>query len=148
MSKEITRQEAALAWAQGKRVEACSPVNSIWCLVTPVGAAVERCPRNQYPADVFTSDIPFRFRLAPTPVPHIRSWEPLEVPIGALIKHDQWNLAGLTYMICGVEQDQVVWMTSAGPGKQKLIELLRDTRWRHSVDSGRTWHPCGVKVVR
>ena len=143
MSREITREEAVALWAERKPVEAMGPERDGWGLIAPPGSV-----DGEWNASIFNrEDRMFMFRIASIPVPHIRSWELGEVPIGALIKHDQWVNNGVTYAICGVEKDQVVWVTSTGPGKQTFHQLLGDPRWRHSVDGGKTWHPCGVKVT-
>lgn len=149
--KELTVQEAALAWAQGKKVEACPPVNNIWLEVTPVGAAVER-PRGKCLPDVFTSDLAFRFRLAPElPAKKYRPWTPDEVPLGSVIgaKWDETRIQKLflvSYADHGgvpvVAGKEVVWI-----GLKLLLE-----RYEYSIDpigtpnSNRKWLPCGVEV--
>ena len=140
MSKEITQAEAAIAWAQKKIVEACSPVNDIWCRVTPVGAAVEKCPRNHYPADVFTSDLPFRFRLATVPPEKkFRHWKPLEVPVGAQIRAIGLRWRGLILSVSA--NGEIHCMTGFIPTEHALANH------EHSTDGGKTWLPCGVEVV-
>lgn len=137
--KELTVQEAALAWAQGKKVEACSPVNSIWLEVTPVGAAVER-PRGKYPADVFTSDLAFRFRVAPEPpAKEYRPWTPEEVPVGAQVRYAR-NHRSIRMLITSNMEPHLL-----GYGfKWNLEDLCKSME--HSIDNGRTWLPCGVEV--
>ena len=136
--KALTVQEAALAWAQGKKVEACPPVNNIWLEVTPVGAAVER-PIGKCLPDVFTSDLAFRFRLAPEPpAKKYRPWAPEEVPVGALIRAVGSKWRGL---ILGV----------TAPGRIEHFAGRTDLCYacenhEHSIDNGKTWLPCGVEV--
>lgn len=137
--KELTVQEATLAWAQGKKVEACAPRNTIWCLITRVGAAVEKTPQGQCPTDVFTSDLVFRFRLAAEPpAKKYRPWTPEEVPVGALIRAVGLKWRGL---ILGVN----------APGRIEHFAGRTDLCYaceshEHSIDNGKTWLPCGVEV--
>lgn len=151
--KELTVQEAALAWAQGKKVEACAPRNTVWCPITRVGAAVEKTPQGQYPTDVFTSDLAFRFRLAAEPpAKKYRPWMPDEVPLGSVIgaKWDETRIQKLflvSYADHGgvpvVAGKEVVWI-----GLKLLLE-----RYEYSIDpigtpnSNRKWLPCGVEVT-
>jgi len=144
MSKEITQEEAAIAWAHKKMVEACSPVNSVWCLVTPVGAAVEKCPRNQYPADVFTSDLPFRFRLAPElPAKRYRPWTPEEVPVDAWFKGE--NGIGFKLLYADLWSGPIVPTVANGSGAHQTLDNILKI-WTHSIDNGKTWLPCGVEI--
>ena len=140
---ELTLQEAALAWAHGKRVEAVGPSNT-WGLIQQVGSS-----EGMWQPGVFSGDSSrvFCFRLAPEPTAkRYRPWKPEEVPVGALIQHGGWIGSQVRYAICGVERDQIVWMTSSTPGKQTLKQLVSDADWRHSTDNGKTWLPCGVEV--
>lgn len=139
MNNEITLKEAALAWAQGKRVEACSPMNTIWRLVTPVGASVEKRPPGQYSTGVFTSDIPFLFRLAPEPpAKKWRPWKPEEVPVGALIR------------AIGLRWRSLIWAATATGQIECMTGVLEPEyallNHEHSLDNGKTWLPCGVEV--
>lgn len=144
MSKEITWQEAVALWVERKPVEAMGPARDGWGLVAPPGSV-----DGKWNASIFNrEDGVFMYRIAPMPVPHIRAWTLGEVPIGALLQHEAWIQSGFRYLICGVEGNQIVWTTSTGTGKQTFNELLSDPRWRHSIDGGKTWHPCGVKVMQ
>lgn len=137
--KALTVQEAALAWAQGKRVEACSPVNSIWLEVTPVASAVQR-PRGKYNADVFTSDLAFRFRVATEPpAKKYRPWTPEEVPVGAQVRNAK-NQHSVRMLITSSMEPYLLGYDS----RWNLEDLCK--HMEHSLDNGKTWLPCGVEV--
>lgn len=137
MSKEITLQEAALAWAQGKRVEAttATPPASDWRAVNSIGTM-----DGWWNANVFgESAKSCRFRLAPEPhAKRYRPWTPEEVPVGALIRAKGLLWRGL---ILGVNaQGQIehfVGRTDCGYAMNNHL---------HSIDNGKTWLPCGVEV--
>lgn len=136
MNDKLTLQQAALDWAQGKRVEA-SPVDIDWWLpIDPVG----RCLDEHHSPSVFT-DPRYRFRLAPEPpAKKFRPWEFGEVPVGALTRHK----------IDGGEVLMIVGRLSSGAliagdhGPYPFNDLLK--MCEHSIDGGRTWIPCGVEV--
>ena len=144
MSKEISREEAALAWAQKRRVEAIGPRCSEWTIVQPLEnfgtggrwwvCGIFNCPG-------------YLFRLAPEPpAKRYRPWTPEEVPVGALTRP---KLAGDVLMIIGrLESGALLAGDTSGPYPLNLLLNTRD----HSIDpigtpdSKRTWLPCGVEV--
>lgn len=76
------------------------------------------------------------------PEPHLRSWKPEEVPVGALIGyiHDKEKLSrGLITHTNG----SMVWTTFEVLIPKETAYLLE--KFEHSTDGGRTWLPCGVE---
>lgn len=143
MNKELTVQEAALAWAQGKRVEAADKLDlESWKRVDAVG--VDNPDSRTCYAGVFNRSHLYRFRLAPEPpAKRYRPWTPDEVPVGALIRFKDWS-DGCRLMICGAWNGGVMWSTAEGVAIKPPETLLSD--WEHSTDNGKTWLPCGVEV--
>jgi hypothetical protein len=134
--KELTLEEAALAWAQGKRVEAAVIGGDEWLPIDPVG----ECLRNAHPATVFACRDEYRFRLAPEPpAKKWRTWGILDVRVGMLVKRIHTNNAQL---IVGIK-----WPTHVDVGQSlnMTIEYLVE-HYEHSTDGGKTWLPCGVEV--
>lgn len=140
MSNELTLQEAALAWARGKRVQAIGPSNECG-LIQGIGSSA-----GMWSPEVFSGDTSriFRFRLAPEPpAKRYRPWTPEEVPVGALIRFG--NIKGThCWMING-------WNTDAFFTSNEEIEPISYRQkvpagCEHSTDNGKTWLPCGVEV--
>jgi len=140
MSNELTLQEAALAWAQGKSVEATdSREPDFWMIVSKVGSD----SRASYTAAVFNEDSEvYKFRLASEPpAKKWRPWTPEEVPVGALIRFASvvsshcWMITGWNESGFGTSNEQFRHI--------RFEEAMRDL---HSLDSGKTWLPCGVEV--
>jgi hypothetical protein len=141
MSKELTLQEAALAWAQGKRVEVKEPFRKDWGLVCEVGKET-----GKYTPRVFICP-DYQFRLAPEPpAKRYRPWTPEEVPVGALVRPNEQLDEVL--MIVG-RNAEGVWL-STDDGWYNYRDLFGDMK--HSIDpigtpaNKRTWLPCGVEV--
>jgi len=143
MSKEITLQEAALAWAQGKRVEAIGPSGK-WGLIQKPGGT-----DGYWQPYVFNGCNcgAFRFRLAPEPpAKRYRPWRQDEVPVGAVTRP---KIGGEVLMIVGtLESGALLAGDTSGPYPLNLLLNTRD----YSIDpvgtpdSKRTWLPCGVEV--
>ena len=147
--KELTVQEAALAWAQGKKVEAMGPATLTWEPLIEVGGGFG----HWLPSILTHKDNLFRFRLAPElPAKKYRPWTPDEVPLGSVIgaKWDETRIQKLflvSYADHGgvpvVAGKEVVWI-----GLKLLLE-----RYEYSIDpigtpnSNRKWLPCGVEVT-
>lgn len=138
--KKLTVEEAALAWAQGKRVEARHADSNKWLPVDPVG----QCLQEHYSPSVFT-DPECRFRLAPEPPSKKwRPWKPEEVPVGALIRHKRVPGVGLilgngaSYKLGSAFVDR--YQIRIEPCGMAL------DNYEHSLDNGKTWLPCGVEV--
>lgn len=144
MSTELTVQEAALAWAQGKRVEAIDANDGAgWELICLIGGAI-----GKYSPDVFIAPVAHRFRLAPEPpAKKWRPWTPKEVPVGAVMR---WKTT-LTHasLICS-HGDSCVFPAGATHGTPFNDAL---EKWEYSIDpvgtpdNKRTWLPCGVEVA-
>ena len=144
--KELTLQEAALAWAQSKRVEARVEGHSdgAWRLVEPPGIDSGR----NYSAGVLGKTVcKYQFRLAPEPPQKkFRPWTPEEVPVGALITNKDW--VGKTYgrfSIAGCDAEGIIWMCRGRFGNATFDWLISEG-FSHSTDAGKTWIPCGVEV--
>jgi len=134
---ELTVQEAALAWAQGKRVEAAVIGGDEWLLIDPVG----ECIRNAYPATVFSCLNDYSFRLAP--VPPVKKWRPWtaeEVPVGALTRS---KVPNEILMIIGRNETGVRLAVHDGWYNYDSLVKART----YSTDGGKTWLPCGVEVT-
>jgi hypothetical protein len=143
MSKELTLQEAALAWAQGKRVEAIGPSNE-WGMIQQPGRK-----EGQWQPGVFSGAnvSVFRFRLAPEPpAKRDRPWTPEEVPVGAVMR---WKTTQTHASLICSHGDSCVFPAGATHGTPFEDAL---EKWEHSIDhigtpdSKRTWLPCGVEV--
>jgi hypothetical protein len=135
---ELSLQEAALAWAQGKRVDAMGPNRDVWGLVKPIGGG--DC---YWSPEIFTrTDRVFMFRLAQEPpAKKWRAWgiEDARANIGKLVKRIHTNNAQL---IVGIK-----WPTHVDVGQSgnMTVEYLAE-HFEHSTDGGKTWLPCGVEV--
>lgn len=138
--KELTLEEAALAWAQGKRVEACRDRCAEWKPMVPVAGGAGYYSPHAF-IEIGNSN-PLRFRLAPEPpAKKFRPWTPDEVPVGVKMREKE---------CCG-------WFTPtcAGAGEietvvEGVVERISLTdlfeNHEHSLDNGKTWLPCGVEV--
>jgi hypothetical protein len=136
MSKEITLQEAALAWAQKRKVEAAPKTRGCWIPIRPFGQSPSAC----YSPDVLF-DLSFKFRLAPEPpAKRYRPWTQEEVPVGAVVRSDEQLDEVL--MIVG-RNAEGVWL-STDEGWYNYRDLLGNMK--HSLDNGKTWNVCGVEV--
>lgn len=136
--KELTLQEAALAWAQGKRVEASPifPGGSPWHQVAPLGVV----QNGLWPASVFNQLEHHKFRLAPEPpAKRYRPWTPEEVPVGAQVRH-KGNSKSIRMLIVCDREPCLLGESS----HWKLQDLL--VSMEHSMDGGKTWAVCGVEV--
>jgi hypothetical protein len=145
---ELTLQEAALAWAQGKRVEAAVIGGDEWLPIDPIG----ECLRNTYPPTVFSCGNEYSFRLAPEPpAKRYRPWTPEEVPVGAVIR----NKGGTGISIIVNNGSTIEAGFSCVSYLNTLTLVSRDEaleRREYSIDpigtpaNKRTWLPCGVEV--
>ena len=135
--KELTVQEAALAWAQGKRVEAMGPTSLEWAPVIKVGGG-----DGEWSPGVFTARNPnYRFRIATEPpAKKFRPWSAEEVPVGAVTRP---KCGGDVLMIVG--RFSSVALLAGDGGMYPFGRLLE--RREHSIDGGKTWTPCGVEVT-
>lgn len=135
---ELTVQEAALAWAQGKMVEAKHKTLGEWTTVEPVGK--ECC--HTYSAGVFGDCAhKYQFRLVhEPPAKKWRAWTAEEVPVGAVTRP---KYGGDVLMIVGRFSNGALL---AGDGGIYPFDDLLERR-EHSIDHGKTWLLCGVKVA-
>lgn len=140
--KEISLQEAALAWAQGKRVEAAVTEGDEWLPIDPVG----ECRRNAYPPTVFSCRNEYSFRLAPEPpAKRYRPWTPKEVPVGRLFRKK--GFAGVSVILSnGASKESGVSYVSSDNQLVKVRYQDALGFYEHSLDHGKTWLPCGVEV--
>jgi hypothetical protein len=134
--KELTLQEAALAWAQGKRVEAKRFTDSDWLPVDSPGESKS----DQWGTMVFGCRIGYAFRLAPEPpAKPYRPWTPEEVPVGAQVRHNGNSKSIRMLIVCDREPHLL-----SESSHWKLQDLL--VSMEHSMDGGKTWSVCGVEV--
>lgn len=71
------------------------------------------------------------------PEPKLRPWKPEEVPVGALVILECRKLKGIILSI-----DLTCGTVLIGKHELPISELHTDLK--HSLDGGKTWHPCGV----
>lgn len=138
--KELTLEEAALAWAQGKRVEAMLVKGGCWKPIDNIG----ECDVEKFSQSVFGFRDSFNFRLAPEPpAKKFRPWTPEEVPVGAIVRTARTGQP-FRWMIVAVCYDGIA--TCGGKTcVTQSHELIMGT-CEHSLDNGKTWLPCGVEV--
>jgi hypothetical protein len=74
------------------------------------------------------------------PEPKLRPWRPEEVPLGAWFRMCEggWRLG-----MVAVAHSAVVIGVTATRQEAVSFEVLRD-QYEHSIDGGKTWHPCGI----
>ena len=140
MNKELTLQEAALAWAQGKRVEARPSFRDggPWDTISRVGHK----DSSRWPASILNEDVAYKFRLAPEPP--AKKFQPFTK--GTIPKFALWK-----YPLNRDEAEDFYCITGYGD-----VCVLLDDDWisyqdlltngRMSIDNGKTWLPCGVEV--
>jgi hypothetical protein len=135
---KLTVHEAALAWAQGKRVEAKHNTIKDWVIVKSVGGE----SFNTYSPGIFGDDShSYKFRLAPEPpAKEWRPWTAEEVPVGAQVRY-KGNSKSIRMLIVCDREPHLLSQSS----HWKLQDLL--VSMEHSIDHGKTWLPCGVEVT-
>ena len=129
--KELSLEEAALAWAHGKKVEATPEGVTRWIIISGVGS---KTTESEYSAEVFTLK-GYRFRLAPEPPakkfrPYMRS--EIEKRLGVGVQHKG---RGYSAIIIAVLEEAV----HIGMWNYTLDELLENFTWSDGS-------PCGVEV--
>jgi len=136
--KELTVQEAALAWAKGRIVEAMGPASLEWAPVIKVGGG-----NGEWFPGVFTASYGrYRFRLAPEPpAKKWRPWTAEEVPFGALLRTKGGH--SIHMIVAFNTEPKLVF---AGQSWSADVKHCLDNA-EHSTDGGKTWLPCGVEVV-
>ncbi len=128
--KELSLEEAALAWAQGKRVEATNSSGmGDFYSIGPVGSK-----NGRWNPLVFNGD-GHRFRLAPEPP--AKKWRPymrieIEKHLGVGVQHKG---RGYSAIIIAVLEEAV----HIGMWNYTLDELLENFTWSDGS-------PCGVEV--
>jgi hypothetical protein len=76
----------------------------------------------------------------PAPTPRLRPWKPEEVPVGALIRSKKYSTEH-RWMIVGWNV-ATLFTSNTALGPVDFDDCLSD--FEHSLDGGKTWHPCGV----
>ena len=134
---ELTVQEAALAWAQGRIVEVMGPGFMEWAPVIKVGGG-----GGEWLTGVFTvSDGRYRFRLAPEPpAKKWRPWTAEEVPVGAQVRYKN-NKQSIRMLIVSNMEPNLLGEMSAWTLGDLFCSM------EYSIDNGKTWLPCGVEVT-
>ena len=138
---ELTLEEAALAWAQKKRVEARPVKGGCWKPIDEIG----ECDAEKFSQSVFGFRDDFEFRLAPEPpAKKFRPWEIHEVPVGATI-----HPSGSSFMALIVEaeiRDGDLWIHGSNSRQWHAIGMSQDENLKWSSDGGKTLFRCGVEV--
>ena len=137
---ELTVQEAALAWAQGKMVEAKHKtlLCGEWTIVEPAG---KEC-FHTYSAGIF-GDCAHKYQFRLAPVPTAKEWRPWtaeEVPVGGQVRYKN-NKQSIRMLIVSNVQPYFLGEKSFWT-LEELFCLMQ-----HSIDGGKTWLPCGVEVT-
>jgi len=134
--KELTLQEAALAWAHGKRVQATSRngAGEFYDIGKPGSTS------GMWNAAVFNDVEKHKFRLAPEPpAKRYRPWTSEEVPVGAQVRYKGNSKSFRMLIVC--DREPCLLSESS---HWKLQDLL--VSMEHSMDGGKTWAVCGVEV--
>ncbi len=138
--KELTLKEAALAWAQGKRVQATGSNGrgDFYDIAKPGETS------GHWGTGVFNPvNNDHKFRLAPEPpAKRFRPWTPEEVPVGARFRKGTPSNTSHCWMIVG-------WNPGGFFTSNELLECISFEEALadfHSTDHGKTWLPCGVEV--
>ncbi len=133
---ELTVQEAALAWAQGKKVEVKHVGSSLWKPLDPPGEWY-----SEYASPGVFSMPSSQFRLAQEPpAKKWRPWTEHEVPVGAQVRYKGNSKSIRMLIVCDREPHLL-----SESSHWKLQDLL--VSMEHSIDHGKTWLPCGVEVT-
>jgi hypothetical protein len=77
--------------------------------------------------------------------PKLRPWKLEEIPVGALMKLKSDN-DNLVYLITGKApygSKSTLWLGQPCEEDGMSVNLAFNN-WLHSLDHGKTWHPCGV----
>ena len=132
--KELSLEEAALAWAQGKRVEArpVFPGGAPWSQIAPLGTVQNK----MWPASIFNDTANSRsFRL--TPEPPAKKWRPYTQLDGVPLLGERVIRKGgtRTYLIIGVLEEVV----HIGNSHYTFQNLMDEFTWSDGS-------PCGVEV--
>jgi hypothetical protein len=122
----MTAQEAALAWAQGKKVEA-DYNDGIWALVSPPGSKPDV---NIYSPDVFCHPA-YTFRLAPEPRLRPLTIEEWKGRVGSVVK---LKATAHVVIVVGADAQHVLPAMFQGYTPSEMLE-----RWTFADGS-----PCGV----
>ena len=122
-------QEILRAYAQGKTIEFCHSYFEVW----------SECSGGPDPQD----DLNATYRIKPEP--KLRPWKSSEVPVGALLKHN--NDTVHRYLILDVDDEGVTvhFRNSLRNFESAHIAFGLLVKWHsHSLDGGKTWSPCGI----
>ena len=148
--KELTLQEAALAWAQGKRVEA-EAVGQFKHRFAPVHSIGSK--DGYWNPNVFadTGEV-YKFRLVPEPpAKRYRPWTPEEVPVGAVIRRK--GVSGISVILSNGATRKIGLSYISSSNSLSLATYAAALEFcQHPIDpigtpdSKRTWLPCGVEV--
>ena len=142
MSNELTLQEAALAWAQGKRVEARPFFRNggPWNTISRVGAKDSSC----WPASILNEAEAYEFRIATEPTAKkFRPWTSEEVPVGAIVR-TVGVAQPFRWLIVAACSEGITTCGGSTCITHKH-QWLTDS-CECSTDNGKTWLPCGVEV--
>lgn len=74
--------------------------------------------------------------------PTFRPWKPEEVPVGALMRYK--NSIPSRSVILGLKLNESVQYVNNNNGISNVSFSALFREFEHSLDQGKTWHPCGV----
>ena len=149
---ELTLEEAALAWAQGKRVECLTNNQTEYLPISRVGTSDGIISPTCF-GDRDDDRIRYKFRLAPEPpVKKFRPWTPEEVPVGAVLRNK--CVDAYRALIIGVNDDgRLVYSLNQADQSVMGDDLESALKYRlvsldpvGTPDNKRTWLPCGSEV--
>lgn len=129
----MTQDEAKMlapiiaAWGNGKTIQSKATLGSGWNDVE--GSLCFNMPSSYY-------------RIKPEP--KLRPWRPEEVPIGAMFK---LNGSGTIVSLLSLDGNRL-WFLENGVPTWNLLEDGVFYSMAHSIDSGKTWLPCGVEETQ
>lgn len=73
------------------------------------------------------------------PQPTLRPWKPEEVPVGAAFKSDDSRLP-----TAWIDTTPIGLVLGLYLHSKEVSYLSLAEHWKHSLDHGKTWLPCGV----
>jgi len=143
----MNKQEAAIAFAQGRAVE--------WCINRTLWNPVDRYEVFDYaaaefrlkPAPVRPGDLTWEYAFRRKPTPKRVPLGPEDVPPGSAIRHKgwpTWEWVPVVPRASGVSNVGLAWRDTSLPG-WRWDELA--VGYEISRDGGKTWEPCWKEVA-
>lgn len=95
-------------------------------------------------ADCYFDSPAIKWRIKPEP--KLRPWKPEEVPVGAQVRYKTWPVGNRVLLTEVINNNVYMPSLSNDRCPFTIHSLFTDSHWEHSLDQGKTWHPCGVPV--